>query len=126
MTGTSRLILGGSTEIDAERLDCLVEEMGRLAAERMIGRAIEEIDWRLMDARIALRSGDRAGLRNAMRHMVPVANTVGLPDVSRVAGDVAGAAASGDSIALSATFARLERLCDGVVPAIGEAWAAQS
>ncbi len=126
MTGARTLVFDERAEIDAKRIEALVESMGRFAAERMIGRAIEEIDWRLTDARHALRNGDSEGFATAMRHLMPVANAIGLPAVSRVAGDAAHTTATRDSAALGATFARLERLCDGVVPAIGDAWAARS
>src|SRR6056297_1498414 len=126
MTDATGLIFDERTEIDASRIKALVESMGRFAAERLIGRAIEEIDWRLMDARGALRNGEVEGFRTAMRHLIPAADAVGLPAISRVAGDAADTTAKGDSAALGATFARLERLCDGVVPALGEAWAARN
>ena len=126
MPGVKRLPLEERTEIDMRRIAALVEDMGRVATERLLGRAIEEIDWRLMDARIAAASGNSRALCNTMRHLIPVANTIGLSAVACVAADVARTAEAGDGAALSATLARLDRLCDGVVPAIGKAWSARS
>ncbi len=126
MAGTKRLLPEERTVIDERRIDALVADMGRIATERLLGRAIEEIDWRLMDARIALAAGETRALQNTMRHLIPVANTIGLTAVARVAADVAATSRARDGAAVAATLARLERLCDGVVPAIGDAWSARS
>lgn len=126
MAGARRLLPEERTKIDERRIDALVGDMGRIATERLLGRAIEEIDWRLMDARIAFAAGEARALQNTMRHLIPVANTIGLAVVAQVAADVAATSRTRDTAAVAATLARLERLCDGVVPAIGDAWSARS
>lgn len=124
MESTARLYVSERTEIDPHRINVLVRDMGSPSAERLVGRAMDEIADRLSIARAAYHSGDPAGVARSVRHMVPAARAIGLISIARVATDVLHSCESGDGAALAATLARLERLTDGAICAIGEAWSA--
>lgn len=111
-------------EINPKRIDTLVRDMGSPSAERLVGRAVEEIADRLAILEAAYHAGDPDGAVRSASHVIPVARAIGLETVARVAADVMATARSGDDAALGATVSRLLRLGDGAIHAIGEAWSA--
>jgi hypothetical protein len=125
MLKVTRLVPVERTEIDTRRVHALLRDMGHHSAERLFGRALDEIDDRLHAAERAARRGDLRGTARITRQLATVADAAGLTSVTRVSRMVAGAAESGDGPAVAATLSRLTRLADGAVPAIGEAWAAR-
>ena len=125
MYGVTRLVPVERTEIDARRVRSLVRDMGQPSAERLFGRALDEIEERRSVAERATSAGDFRGAAKALRQLVPIAGAVGLTGIARVAVMSSHAAAAGDGAALSATLSRLDRLTHGAVRAIGEAWAAR-
>jgi hypothetical protein len=124
MDKVKRLLHAERTEIDGRRVHALVREMGHTSAERLFGRALDEIDERMRAADRAAARGDMRATARSARQLVAVANAVGLTSIARVAKMVMDTAEAGDGAALAATLARLSRLMDGAVRAIGEAWAA--
>jgi HPt (histidine-containing phosphotransfer) domain-containing protein len=125
MRKVTRLVPIERTEINVRRVQALVHDMGPASAERLVGRALDEIDERLNGVDRAARRGDLRGAAQRARQLATVADAAGLTGVTRVARMVARAAEAGDGPAFSATLARLSRLVDGAVCAIGEAWAAR-
>jgi HPt (histidine-containing phosphotransfer) domain-containing protein len=125
MRKVTRLVPFERTEIDARRVLALVRDMGHPSAERLIGRALDEIDDRLQAVDRAVCRGDLRGAAQRARQLATVADAAGLTGVTHVARMVADAAEAGDGPALGATLSRLSRLADGAVCAIGEAWAAR-
>jgi thioredoxin-like negative regulator of GroEL len=125
MQRVTRLVSAERTEIDARRVRTLVRDMGQPSAERLFGRALDEIEDRTRLADSAAAAGDFRRATKALRQLVPIAEAVGLTGISRVAAMAAGAADAGDGAALSAILARLGRLIHGSVRAIGETWAAR-
>lgn len=99
--------------------------MGHPSAERLFGRALDDIEDRLHAVDRAVCRGDLRGAAQRARQLATVADAAGLTGVTRVARMVAEAAEAGDGAALGATLSRLSRLADGAVCAIGEAWAAR-
>jgi hypothetical protein len=99
--------------------------MGQPSAERLFGRALDEIEERVRRADDAASAGDFRRAAKAMRQLVPISDAVGLTGISRMAAMAAGAAEGGDGAALAALIARLGRAIQGSVRAIGEAWAAR-
>ncbi len=111
-----------ATGLEWHRIEALIDERGLYSAERLIGWSIEEIDRHAAAARAALEAGHARMLSRSLRRLATVAEKIGLSTIAKVAGDVLHAAGNGDGPATGATLARLERLCDGAVPAIGKAW----
>lgn len=122
MTKLGNLRPEEATGLEWHRIEALIDERGLYSAERLIGWSIEEIDRHSAAARAALEAGNARTLARSLRRLAKVAEEIGLPAISRVAGDVLQSASAGDGPAIGATLARLERLCDGAVPAIGKAW----
>jgi hypothetical protein len=112
-------------EIDARRVNALIRDMGQPSAERLFGRALDEIEDRLRAADGAIAEGNFRGAAKALRQNVPIAGAVGLSGIARVATMSAKTAEAGDGPALAATLCRIERLTHAAVRAIGEAWAAR-
>ena len=125
MQRITRLLPAERTEIDARRVRALVRDMGQPSAERLFGRALDEIEDRVRQADTTASAGDFRRAAKAMRQLVPIADAVGLTGISRIAAMAAGAAEAGDGAALSAILARLGRAIHGSVRAIGETWAAR-
>jgi hypothetical protein len=114
-----------TTGLEWHRIEALIDERGLYSAERLIGWSIEEIDRHAAAAREAVAAGNARTLSRSLRRLAKVADDIGLSIIARVAGDVLHAAGNHDGPATGATLARLERLCDGAVPAIGKAWTSQ-
>jgi hypothetical protein len=112
-------------EIDARRVNALIRDMGQPSAERLFGRALDEIADRLQAADRAAARGDCRAAAKAVRQIVPIAGAVGLSAIARVAAMSAKTADAGDGPAFAATLCRVERLSHAAVRAIGEAWAAR-
>lgn len=123
MLAVTRLVPMERTELDARRVNALVRDMGQPSAERLFGRALDEIEGRIGTAEHAASRGDFKGAAKAARQLVPIARAVGLTQIAQVAGMASRTAEAGDGAALAATLARLGRLTRGAVLAIGEAWA---
>jgi hypothetical protein len=125
MHTVTRLQPAERAEIDARRVNALIRDMGQPSAERLFGRALDEIDERLRAADRAAARGDLRAAAKSLSQIVPIAGAVGLSGIARVAAMSARTAVAGDGPALAATLCRIERLCHAAVRAIGEAWAAR-
>jgi hypothetical protein len=125
MQRITRLVPAERTEIDARRVRALVRDMGQPSAERLFGRALDEIEDRTGLAGTAATAGDFRRAAKVLRQLVPIADAVGLTGISHVAGMAAASADAGDGAAFMALQARLGRLTEGAARAIGEAWAAR-
>jgi HPt (histidine-containing phosphotransfer) domain-containing protein len=112
-------------EIDVRRVNALIRDMGQPSAERLFGRALDEIEERLRRADRAAAAGDFRGAARAARQIGPIAQAVGLTGIARVAEMSSRTAEAGDGAALAATLSRVGRLTHASVRAIGEAWAAR-
>jgi HPt (histidine-containing phosphotransfer) domain-containing protein len=125
MRTVTRVVPAERTEIDVRRVKALVRDMGQPSAERLLGRALDEIEERVRRADRAAGMGDFRGAAKAVRQIGPIAGAVGLTGIARVAEMSARTAEAGDGTALAATLARIGRLTHASVRAIGEAWAAR-
>jgi hypothetical protein len=125
MQRVTRLVPAERTEIDARRVRALVRDMGQPSAERLFGRALDEVEERVRIADAAASEGDFRRAAKAMRQLVPIADAVGLTGISRVAAMGCRAAEAGDGHAFAALTERLGRAIHASVRAIGEAWAAR-
>ena len=105
--------------VNGRRVVELYDELGAAAAERVIGRATEELAVALQAVvdrgRAALAQWDHAqGARSDTAQRVErlgaLAWQVGLASLAHVATDVAGCATRGDAATFAAVLARLDRV----------------
>ena len=107
--------------LDPDRLDNLYRQLGTGAAENVICRAIEELALRLTRCELHWRRQNWEALYKGARSLVGIADQVGMTALVRVAGDVAGAAESGDPAAIGATLFRLIRVGEKSLVAVWDA-----
>ncbi|MEL6169567.1 MAG: hypothetical protein AAFR35_12820 [Pseudomonadota bacterium] len=110
MTIVSNLQLREAAELDRDRLDLLVRELGEPGAERVVGRALDDMGRRLFSIEAAYLNDELARVRRGANALQAVADQVGFATLARVSGHVADTATSGDPTSLSATVARLIRV----------------
>lgn len=97
-------------QVDARRLNEIVDELGETAAQDVICVALEQLAQTLADARQAAMAGDTAELTARAEMLSRLAWQVGLTTLAGVAVDVAACAERRDGIGLAATLARLIRI----------------
>lgn len=107
-----------SIRVDHDQLNGLYANLGDLAAEDVVCRAMEELALRLSHCERLYSSNDLPGLRKSSRSLIAIADQIGMSKLARVAGHVTDCVDSGDTIALSATFSRLLRIGEGSLTAI--------
>lgn len=105
--------------VNGRRVVELYDELGAAAAERVIGRATEELAVALQAVvergRDALAQWDhapdaRSETATRVERLGALAWQVGLASLAHVATDVAGCAAHGDAATFAAVLARLDRV----------------
>jgi hypothetical protein len=107
--------------IDRDRLRRIYTDLGAHAADRVIGRAMEDLAIRLARTDRARRDGDLRRLAREAKATAAVAEELGMAQVARIARDLASVAATPDLIAVSAVSARLDRMGELCLAAIWEA-----
>lgn len=105
--------------LDPHPIHNILSVKGEVVGEAMICRILEDIAIRLDHLQAAKFGHSFAEIDRPARRIVHVSSRIGLIDVSQSAGHVAIAAKQEDSVALSATLARLERAFD---VAVSEVW----
>lgn len=98
-----------SPRIDPDRIEELRCEVGALAAEDMVCRAMEDIALRLCHLHALAENGRRDELRKGLQTLGTIAEQIGLTGITRIAGDVLTCIAHDDPVAEAATLARLTR-----------------
>lgn len=101
--------------------DCLVAlyaELGEAGAEKVIGRAMEELSVRLREMQRFADEGKSAALMRSAGLLIRVSEQIGMTTFSRVAGDVARATEADDRAGQAATLARLVRIGDRSLTAV--------
>jgi hypothetical protein len=96
--------------MDHARLSRLFADLGPEAAEAVVTRALEELAVRLVRLDRLRRQGDLARLHKTARGMAAIADQLGMAALARVALDATACADAGDTVALAAVLARLDRL----------------
>ncbi|WP_432689856.1 hypothetical protein [Pseudooceanicola sp. C21-150M6] len=104
--------------VDQQCLTALVDELGADEAGDVLFRAMEELAVRLSVADSLYTEGQADGLKRAVGSLCRIAGQIGLHEVCRVGADVTGCLDAGDPVAVAATFARLQRVCDRSLTAI--------
>ncbi len=121
MTKLATLRHDDGVHLRPEPLIALYAELGDLAADRAVCRALGDIAARVADMRrlaeAAMPQG-RAALIRCGRALARAATGLGMVTLAQVAQDVVAAALAGDAAARAATLARLERVGDRSLHAI--------
>ena len=107
-----------SVRVDSEQLSGLYMDLGDIAAEEVVCRAMEELALRLAHCDRLFRSQDFAELRKSSRSLIAIADQLGMKKLARVAQDVTNCVDAGDTVALSSTLGRLMRIGEGSLTAI--------
>lgn len=107
--------------IDRDRLRRIYADLGTHSADRVIGRAMEDLAIRLARAERARRDGDMRRLAREARGTASVAEELGMTQVARIARDLASVAGTPDLTAIAAVASRLERMGELCLAAIWEA-----
>lgn len=110
MSRVSQIQHDEPARLDRDRLEELVIELGEPGAERMVGRALEELAIWLNRADRAYAIGDALKVADCASDLCRISAEVGLVSLHRVARDVRHTATVGDNAALSATMARMMRI----------------
>jgi len=107
--------------IDRDRLRRIYADLGAHDADRVIGRAMEDLAIRLARTERARREGDLRRLAREAKGTAAVAEELGMAQVARIARDLASLAGTPDGTAIAAVAARLERMGELCLAAIWEA-----
>ncbi|MEM8773925.1 MAG: hypothetical protein AAGF53_02765 [Pseudomonadota bacterium] len=101
-----------TVRLDSVRLEQLYVQLGESGAEDVVCRALEELAVRLSHTERFYREERFADLRKSARSLIAISDQIGMAALARVARDVTHCIDENDSVALSATLARLLRIGD--------------
>lgn len=104
--------------VDPDQLSGLYQDLGEVAAEDIVCRAMEELALRLAHCERLYRHEDWADLRKSSRSLIAIADQIGMSKLARVANDVTQCIDANDRAALAATLSRLLRIGEGSLTAI--------
>jgi len=104
--------------VDQDRLAELYTELGEAGAEDVVCRAMEELALRLSHSNRLHSDGNLVDLRKCVRSLIAIADQIGMHLLAEVCNHVVNAIDSGDSVAVSATLARLLRIGEQSLTAI--------
>lgn len=98
-----------TVRLDPDRLRTLYHQLGEVAADDVVGRAVEELAVRLAHCEKLWRAERHEDLRKCVRSIAAISDQIGMTTLARVAGDVNRTAGRDDFPALGATLCRLIR-----------------
>lgn len=109
MQQVTMLAMSEPVQLDADKLEELYEQLGDVAAEDVVCRAMEELAVKLAQVDRLYRSRQIEEMRKTARSMGAIAGQVGMNMLARVASDVMRCVDTGDATALAAVVQRLMR-----------------
>ncbi|MFA5537752.1 MAG: hypothetical protein WCZ72_12170 [Gemmobacter sp.] len=95
--------------LDPARIGVLYTELGGAEVQALLDRAMGELSVILAEMTGQFGRGEVAGFARNLRRMRRIADHLGLPTLTAVAGHVEDCLTRPDDIALAATWARLAR-----------------
>lgn len=107
-----------TVRVDHDKLGALYAELGEIAAEDVVCRAMEELALRLSHCSRLHTAGQWSELRKCVRSLIAISEQIGMRFLARVAGDVIETLDAGDAPAVAATLARLLRIGEQSLTAI--------
>lgn len=118
----STLEMSERVTLDREPIEKMCEALGAERAERLVGGAMEEMAVWLTRAhpllRSALASGEAGELGRLAQRIAPVAEQLGMPQLSRIATEVRALSLGRDMAALAAVTGRMVRVGEASLVAI--------
>lgn len=106
----TRIVPHDTAFVDPSRIDVLVKQIGTGAAERFVGRALEDLALILNQLERAETACDHPAIVGSAGSLAQIAQELGLLTLTQVSGDVTTAIAQGNEPAIHATVARLMRV----------------
>lgn len=122
MKQVTLLRLSEPARLDIGKLEELYDEMGEVAADNALCRAMEELALKLTETESCMRGADWQALAKLGRMIAAVAEPIGMTELGRIALSMRGCVEAGDRIALAAVHQRLLRAGEA---ALTEIWQAQ-
>lgn len=104
--------------VDPDQLSGLYHDLGEVAAEDIVCRAMEELALRLAHCERLYRHEEWVDLRKSSRSLIAIADQIGMSKLASVANDVTQCIDANDKAALAATLGRLLRIGEGSLSAI--------
>jgi hypothetical protein len=104
--------------VDQDKLGALYAELGEIAAEDVVCRAMEELALRLSHCSRLHTANNYDDLRKCARSLIAISEQIGMLVLARVAADVINTIDSYDRPAVAATLARLLRIGEQSLTAI--------
>lgn len=118
VTKVIALVQNETVRLDSGRMAGLYTQLGEIAAEDVVCRAIEELAVRLSHCERQWRASDLAALRKGARSLIAIAEQIGMTTLARVAGDVTASVDARDDAAIGATLCRLVRIGERSLTAV--------
>lgn len=112
MNAIEKLRMDEPVRLDPDRLVILYAELGRIAAERFIAMAMEDLAANLVSVQRAAQEGDAARLERGADEVERLALQVGMVLLARVARDLKICSGRSDLLAQGAVLGRLVRIAD--------------
>ena len=110
MNGIAQLHCREAARLDRDRLEHLVRELGEPGAERVVGRAMEELAVRLQKIGTDYGRNNIRAVEKSAHSLIAIADQIGMSTLARVARDVVETAGRSDATAMAATVGRLQRV----------------
>lgn len=101
-----------SVRQDAAPVAAMYRDMGTLAAEQVVTRALGELALTMSGLVQQVRTRDLTDISRQVRRLQRMSEQLGLVSLGAVAGDVRLCLASGDGTAFAAVWARLMRVAE--------------
>lgn len=108
--------------LEFDRLERIWNRLGPEQGEQALGAAMEDLAILLNDVGVSWQMSDLPALRMRALGVQGIADRLGMPLLSRIAGDVVALCGTQDDAALAATVARLARVGEQSLCAV---WNAQ-
>ncbi len=123
MDNTVKLQVSEPIQLDQIRLGTLYNQLGEVAAESVVCRAMEELASRLAQCDTFWRANNLVQLRKHARSLIAISDQIGMDRLASVAGDVTASIDAEDDVAISATLTRMLRIGERSLSAI---WAMEN
>lgn len=104
--------------LNPDPLIAIYSELGEAGAERLIGRALEEVATRVDEIRFCAERGRTHQLLRSGRLLARVAEQIGMATFAKVARDLVAATERAEPVAQAAILARLLRIAERSLNAI--------
>ena len=116
--GVTELPLGEPAGFNPGQLELLCDRLGEQRAEAEVAYALDRLDTLLDQIAPLKQTGDHRALETLLAALVRDARMIGMATLAQAGRHVLDCLESGDTIALAATLARLERVGDRSIHAI--------